>query len=57
MYALALAVQCALFLLAGYGAWLELQATPRASLSLPEDVPAGEALMARLRTVKRIVNA
>jgi biofilm PGA synthesis N-glycosyltransferase PgaC len=57
VYALALAVQCLLFLLAGYGAWLEFQATPRASLSLPDDLPAGGALLARLRTMKRIVNA
>ena len=57
IYSLALAGQCVLYLLAGYGAWLELQATPRASLSLPDDLPFGEALLARLRMVKRIVNA
>ena len=57
IYALALGVQCALFLLAGYGAWLELQATPPAPVAQPEDLPAGGALLARLRIVKRIVNA
>jgi len=57
IYALALAGQCAFFLLAGYGAWLEFQATPLPPVSQPEDLPAGGALVARLRTVKRIVNA
>src|SRR5262249_15488235 len=58
IYALALGMQCALFLLAGYGAWLEFQATPPApALAAPDDRPAGSPLLARLRTVKRIVNA
>jgi cellulose synthase/poly-beta-1,6-N-acetylglucosamine synthase-like glycosyltransferase len=47
VYALALTAQCALYLLAGYGAWLEVQAAPL----------EGGAFPARLRSVKRIVNA
>src|SRR4029077_15122319 len=35
IYSLALALQCGLFLLAGYGAWLQFPGTPRAALSAP----------------------
>jgi cellulose synthase/poly-beta-1,6-N-acetylglucosamine synthase-like glycosyltransferase len=58
VYALALTAQCALYLLAGYGAWLELQATLPDRLGQPAVAPAaGRALWAPLRIVKRIVNA
>jgi hypothetical protein len=58
VYALALGAQCALYLLAGYGAWLERQATLPASFAQPAAAPAaGGAFRARLRTVKRIVDA
>jgi cellulose synthase/poly-beta-1,6-N-acetylglucosamine synthase-like glycosyltransferase len=58
VYALALTAQCALYLFAGYGAWLEFQAAPLDSLAQPAAAPdAGGAFPARLRSVKRIVNA
>lgn len=59
IYAIALAAQCALYLLGGYGAWLDLTtrraAQPRAAGS-SEAGPAA-ARWARGRTDKRIVNA
>jgi cellulose synthase/poly-beta-1,6-N-acetylglucosamine synthase-like glycosyltransferase len=58
VYALALGAQCSFYLLAGYGAWLECQATLPASVVQPAAAPAaGGAIRARLRMVKRIVNA
>ena len=58
VYALALAAQCLLYLLAGYGAGLEVRATPLAPPEQPAAAPAaGRAVGARLRSVKRIVNA
>jgi poly-beta-1,6-N-acetyl-D-glucosamine synthase len=59
LYAIALAAQCVVYLLAGYGAWLEFHATPLATgFNPPLSAPnAGGAFGARLRAVKRIVNA
>jgi poly-beta-1,6-N-acetyl-D-glucosamine synthase len=56
VYSLALAAQCGVYLLAGYGAWLEFQATPVPTApALPQHAAA--TFGARLRAVKRIVNA
>jgi cellulose synthase/poly-beta-1,6-N-acetylglucosamine synthase-like glycosyltransferase len=60
VYSIALAGQCIVYLLAGYGAWLEFQATPLAAAGFnqPLSAPtARSAFAARLRAVKRIVNA
>jgi cellulose synthase/poly-beta-1,6-N-acetylglucosamine synthase-like glycosyltransferase len=59
VYALALAGQCAVYLLAGYGAWLEFQALPAAPAGQPMAAAAAaeSTFSARLRAVKRIVNA
>jgi len=60
LYSIALAGQCIVYLLAGYGAWLECQATPLAAAGLnqPLSAPnAGSPFRAPLRAVKRIVNA
>lgn len=58
-YSIVLAGQCIVYVLAGYGAWLEFQATSVPPPSDAEAAPSGAAgaLAARLRAVKRIVNA
>jgi biofilm PGA synthesis N-glycosyltransferase PgaC len=59
IYAIALAAQCALYLLAGYGAWLDFK-TRRAPESRAAESPAAGATpahWARTRTDKGIVNA
>jgi hypothetical protein len=60
LYFVALAGQCVLYLLAGYGAWLEFKAAPAPASGADRRVSsskAGGAFSARLRAVKRIVNA
>jgi poly-beta-1,6-N-acetyl-D-glucosamine synthase len=60
VYSLALAAQCIVYLLAGYGAWLEFEATPYPATGVDEAAPAPTMVGtfgARLRAVKRIVNA
>jgi hypothetical protein len=58
LYSIALAGQCLVYLLAGYGAWLEFQATASAGAGHPLSAAAAAgAFSARLRAVKRIVNA
>jgi cellulose synthase/poly-beta-1,6-N-acetylglucosamine synthase-like glycosyltransferase len=60
LYSMALAGQCIVYLLAGYGAWLEFQATPLAAAGVNQPLSAsteGNAFGTRLRAVKRIVNA
>jgi cellulose synthase/poly-beta-1,6-N-acetylglucosamine synthase-like glycosyltransferase len=58
-YALALAAQCAVYLLAGYGAWLEFRVGPaRVSENEPEsELSAADVFQPRVRDVKRIANA
>jgi cellulose synthase/poly-beta-1,6-N-acetylglucosamine synthase-like glycosyltransferase len=56
LYAIALAVQCLVYLLGGYGAWLEFRAAPVGAAACGE-AAAGSRFNARRRGVKRIVNA
>jgi cellulose synthase/poly-beta-1,6-N-acetylglucosamine synthase-like glycosyltransferase len=58
LYSIVLAGQCLVYLLAGYGAWLEFQATAPPPANRPLSTAEAEgAISARLRTVKRTVNA
>ena len=45
IYALALFAQCALYLLGGYGAWLDLQASPRVAVSTSSRAVATERIV------------
>ena len=45
IYALALFAQCALYLLGGYGAWLDLQASPRLAVSASSRAVAAERIV------------
>jgi poly-beta-1,6-N-acetyl-D-glucosamine synthase len=56
--ALALGAQCGVYLLAGYGAWLEFSAAPAAAAGdHGAAADSGSGFGTRLRAVKRIVNA
>jgi poly-beta-1,6-N-acetyl-D-glucosamine synthase len=58
IYALALAAQCTVYLLAGYGAWLELTGARRLKAAGDLGVePAASLLRPRLRNTKRVANA
>jgi len=59
IYAIALAAQCALYLLGGYGAWLDLTSRRAAQPRAAESSAAGTAAprWPRARADKRIVNA
>jgi cellulose synthase/poly-beta-1,6-N-acetylglucosamine synthase-like glycosyltransferase len=59
IYAIALATQCAFYLLAGYGAWLDLtgRRAPEPRVAEPPAAGATAAHWARARAGKRIVNA
>jgi len=58
VYAIALAAQCTVYLLAGYGAWLEFTRAPRATAAGEDDVESSVSpLRAWLRYAKRIANA
>ena len=45
IYALALAAQCALYLLGGYGAWLDLQTSPRTAVTASSRAVAAERIV------------
>jgi len=58
IYALALAAQCTVYLLAGYGAWLELTGARRLKAAGDLGVePAASLLRPRPRNTKRVANA
>jgi len=59
IYAIALAAQCAFYLLAGYGAWLDLttRREPKSRAAASTTAGADVAEWARARADKRIVNA
>ena len=58
VYAAALAGQCGVYLLAGYGAWLEFRAVPaQAAAAAQASGRRGGSFGARLRAVKWIANA
>jgi cellulose synthase/poly-beta-1,6-N-acetylglucosamine synthase-like glycosyltransferase len=60
LYAIALAAQCLVYLLAGYGAWLEFRSAPAGEAFAgqePSAASTSNSVSARLRAVKRIVNA
>jgi hypothetical protein len=57
IYAIALTGQCAFYLLAGYGAYLEWRSDARARVAAPRPVGADLGALGNLRRPKDVVNA